>query len=347
MSTQVSDLVSQEPPLPTPNPTFPFRVKSFQWEDLPAIAEIYNRFYAAVQRDDRMSAEELGQYYRSPEMHPDTDVWTIVNEQNEIVAALEMERSSTGSVRNWGDGAVDPAYWDRGIGTFIVHHLESELRQRTQQRIDADQAVALELHALNTDSRTIKLLLDNGYEKVRSFYRMTIDLTPLGDIEPTQLPPGLELRPFQPEQAQAVYEAHQESFRDHWGFEPFPYNEWEHWVLKHPKADTALWRIVWEGDQIASIALNRPYGSEHPDWGWIGIVGTRRPWRKRGLASLLLRESFRAFKERGYVRAELGVDASSLTNAVAVYQRAGMSVGSQRDAYTKMLHGERKAVYGE
>jgi hypothetical protein len=41
----------------------------------------------------------------------------------------------------------------------------------------------------------------------------------------------------------------------------------------------------------------------------------------------------------------LGVDASSLTNAVALYERAGMRVWSSRDAFYKMLRGEPLDIY--
>ena len=66
----------------------------------------------------------------------------------------------------------------------------------------------------------------------------------------------------------------------------------------------------------------------------------RRQWRKQGLGSALLTHSFALFQERGYIRAGLGVDASSLTNAVALYERAGMHVHSRYLLYRKMLRGD-------
>ena len=52
----------------------------------------------------------------------------------------------------------------------------------------------------------------------------------------------------------------------------------------------------------------------------------RRPWRRQGLGEALLLCSFRAFRERGYTRGTLGVDASSPTGATRLYERAGMRV---------------------
>ena len=55
----------------------------------------------------------------------------------------------------------------------------------------------------------------------------------------------------------------------------------------------------------------------------MGILGVRRPWRKRGLGLALLLHSFSAFHRRGQRRVSLGVDAGSLTGALRLYERAG------------------------
>ncbi len=52
----------------------------------------------------------------------------------------------------------------------------------------------------------------------------------------------------------------------------------------------------------------------------------RRPWRRQGLGEALLLRSFQAFRERGYTRGTLGVDASSPTGATRLYERAGMRI---------------------
>jgi mycothiol synthase len=66
-------------------------------------------------------------------------------------------------------------------------------------------------------------------------------------------------------------------------------------------------------------------------------VGVRRAWRKRGLAQALLRQCFAEYQRRGYQRVELGVDSDSPTNAVALYERAGMHVHQRVLYYRKTL----------
>ena len=60
--------------------------------------------------------------------------------------------------------------------------------------------------------------------------------------------------------------------------------------------------------------------------GYVGLLGVRRPWRRKGLGEALLLRSFQAFRERGWTRGTLGVDASSPTGATRLYERAGMRV---------------------
>lgn len=60
--------------------------------------------------------------------------------------------------------------------------------------------------------------------------------------------------------------------------------------------------------------------------GYVALLGVRRPWRRQGLGEALLLHSFEAFRRKGFTRGTLGVDASSVTGATRLYERAGMRV---------------------
>ena len=59
---------------------------------------------------------------------------------------------------------------------------------------------------------------------------------------------------------------------------------------------------------------------------WIGQLGTRAAWRRRGLASLLLATALTAFRDAGYERAALDVDSENATGALGLYERLGFIV---------------------
>ena len=56
-----------------------------------------------------------------------------------------------------------------------------------------------------------------------------------------------------------------------------------------------------------------------------------------GLATALLRHSFRDFKDRGATRVGLGVDGENTTGAVRLYESVGMRQVRRNDTYEKNL----------
>lgn len=187
-----------------------------------------------------------------------------------------------------------------------------------------------------TSNAAVKELLEGaGYALVRHHYRMRIALGDAGE-EPSW-PEGVAVRPFRPGDERVFYDVQQETFEDHWGHDdPDPYDEWAHWMLQLPIFEPELWFIAEEGDEPAGIAMchQRP---EIPGLGWVGILGVRRGWRRRGLGMALLMLAFQEFRARGFAEAGLGVDAESITGATRLYERAGMHVSARSDTYEKAL----------
>ena len=128
-------------------------------------------------------------------------------------------------------------------------------------------------------------------------------------------PDGIIVRTFRPGDERIFYDLHQETFEDHWEHnEPDPYDEWAHWMLQPPMFDPDLWLLAEQDGEPAAIEINHPR-PEMPDVGWVGILGVRRAWRRRGLGRALLLKAFHEFRARGYEHAGLGVDAASVTGA--------------------------------
>ena len=96
-------------------------------------------------------------------------------------------------------------------------------------------------------------------------------------------------------------------------------------------------RLAMDGDQIAGLALCVPKDTDDPDMCWVNSLSVRRPWRRRGVALALLHHAFGEAYRRGIRKVGLGVDASSLTGATRLYEKAGMHVYRQWDAYQKEL----------
>ena len=85
------------------------------------------------------------------------------------------------------------------------------------------------------------------------------------------------------------------------------------------------------------MAANLCYWKRHGDWGWIGTLGVRPAWRRRGIAEALLATAFAEFHRRCERRAALGVDAQSPTGATRLYEKAGMRVFWEAVVYEKEI----------
>jgi len=211
-----------------------------------------------------------------------------------------------------------------------------EVRAREEMKLaEPDLRVFIRSTIGNKDELGHTVLKTEGYFSVRYHWRMEIKLQEAPPA--TTFPTGIELRSFiKEEHSIAVWQAQNESFRDHWGSRDVTFEEFGI-LFKGSKFDPTLWMVAWDGNEVAGFSINR----FRMGIGWIGTLGVRRPWRKMGLGLALLQHSFGEFYKRGTTTIGLGVDASNPTGATRLYQRADMYVASEFATYEKELRPGR------
>ncbi len=233
-------------------------------------------------------------------------------------------------VREQGDpwrveGYVHPDALGRGIGRLIATGLEEAAVRGGAQRIQNG--------VLEADSAACELLESLGYGAVRVFREMRIELD--GPPPAPEWPEGLRVVPFDPERdALEFHAAHEEAFEDAWGHTPRDFESWSNVLLESERFDPTLWCVVRAEDEIAAgtVSTGDTYGG-----GFVHALFTRRPWRKQGVGTALLRDAFGRFWEHGERNVGLGVDAASATGAFRLYERAGMTAALGWVAYEKKL----------
>jgi mycothiol synthase len=132
-----------------------------------------------------------------------------------------------------------------------------------------------------------------------------------------------------------LHETLEEAFEDHWEHRPRSFEEWSRRVLDVEGYDPSLVWVALEGEEL--VAANVCFWKRHGEWGWVGTLGVRPPWRRRGIAEALLETAFAEFFRRGERRVALGVDAQSPTGATRLYEKAGMRVFWEAIVYEKEL----------
>jgi mycothiol synthase len=235
------------------------------------------------------------------------------------------------------DGAVDPAWRRRGIGTALLAEGEHHSR---------DLAVALAtnrplvLGSWSGDSQAgdAAALSAAGFAPVRWFFQMRA--SNLDDVEDVPLPDGFTVRPITRDLALAVWRADVEAFQDHWGGFDGSDERLEDWLAR-PSTDMSMWLVAFEGDEVAGGVINAIDAAENAALGvrrgWLNSVFTRRAWRRRGLAAALIARSLVMLRERGMTAAVLGVDADNPTGALGLYERAGFEVAYRSSAWRKAM----------
>ncbi|HEY6835600.1 MAG TPA: GNAT family N-acetyltransferase [Gaiellaceae bacterium] len=172
-----------------------------------------------------------------------------------------------------------------------------------------------------------------GWKLMRQSYRMLIELSDA--IPEPRWPEGVAVRTMEPGEEGRLYEANNAAFADHWDFHQQPFDQWAAYAFGREDFDPSLVWLAEDAGELAGFAVNRWNTSGDPEFGWVEILGVRPQWRRRGLATALLRHSFLDFRGRGATRVGLGVDAENTTGAVRLYERVGMQVARHNDFYER------------
>ena len=95
------------------------------------------------------------------------------------------------------------------------------------------------------------MLQERGYLPARYYYQMV--RPNLDDLPDALLPAGLEVRPVRPDQLRTIFDAEVEAFQDHWGATLPTEEDFLHFSTDPVEARTELWRVAWDGDQVAGM----------------------------------------------------------------------------------------------
>ncbi|MEP6895009.1 MAG: GNAT family N-acetyltransferase [Chloroflexota bacterium] len=309
-----------------------------QWSDLEAVANLIRDVLTAD--GDAVSAvtpAELEREWKSEGFVLDTDAFVVVNFNGQVIGFEEFNNRHAHAALQ-GDGYVHPDFRRLGIGTALLRALEIRACKE-MELAEPDLRVYIINGMSAADKVSREMHESEGYKVIRHHWMMEINLTEAPKVIP--FPAGIELRPFDKDgQDYLVFQAEDEAFRDHWNYFLSNFNNWKLRKIQREEFDPALWHIAWDGDQIAGYAQTRFRNGV----GWVGNLGVRRPWRKRGLGEALLLHAFNEFYKRGMSKMGLSVDASNPTGATRLYQKVGMQIAVEDVLYEKELRPGRELV---
>jgi mycothiol synthase len=313
-------------------------VRPARLEDVEQVCALCNAWSMRMEGVRTHHAEETRVDWQVPGFNLETDS-RVVSADGSLVAFASVWDTSEPHVRVGGFLRVHPDHDDPALEEALLLWLEWRARQAIV-RAPTDARVILTHGAFHKDQTRKELLVRHGYELVRHFVRLRIEMDePPADLE---VPAGIVIRAFDPKaDLRPTVLAIREAFRDHWGHVESDLDEeleqWAHWVREDPGFNPAEWLIACDGDEIVGASLGSTKRPEAEDLAYIFVLAVRKAWRGRGVARALLRHSFAACYERGKPVVDLDADAANLTGAMRLYEGVGMRTAWQNDSYEKEL----------
>ena len=280
---------------------------------------------AAIGESDSTS-DEIEEMFTGPTT--DRDASVVVEESGCAVGFGWIELDAT-TAESWIDAYVQPGRVDvlDGLLSYAV-----AVAADHRSRVPEASTWSLRSGSFATDDVQSTALDRAGFERVRRFWRMRLDLTDVSSA-PAPLPPGVRILDAHADPLRrTAYEVQTTAFHDHWNHVTRPYDEWlEFFDL--PYLDPGGWWLLTVDEKPAAVCILDDSRREVGE-GYVRSLGVLREHRGRGLARLLLEHAFAYYRDRGFVGVQLGVDSASPTGANHLYEKVGMRPHRVIDAWS-------------
>lgn len=316
--------------------------RGFQGEqDYPAIVNVLEGCKEADQFELTTTVEGVARSFKHLDnCDPYKDM--LFAEMNESVIGYTQVwwREEPDGTRNYIHYApLLPEWRGKGIRRNMLLFNERRAREIAAEHPEGKPRF-FQAWADDTEVHWISLLIREHYKPVRYYFLMIRSL--LEPIPDLPLPEGLHIRPVKPDDCWTVWRAADEALQDHWGGSDLTDEILKEW-MERPTFSPGLWVVAWDtsNDQVVGVVLSSIDEEENQEYSrkraHMGPIGVRRPYRRKGLASVLIAQSFKVLKDFGITEAALSADSENPTGALHLYEKMGFSTEKQFTTYCKPM----------
>lgn len=306
--------------------------------DLDAIAHLINTCETVDQLEEGTSVTELKQSFDDPCIDKERDLFLWQDADDQLIGFGRLWIIPTDTLIDGFLGfRVHPTARSGDLEEQIIAWAEERLRQVSRER-GLPVKVRCGSRADKTDR--IAILERCGFKRDRYFFSMVRSLQE--PIPEPRFPEGFTLGYSKGEQdAEAYVELYNQTFIDHWNHHELTVERVLH-ELQSPyyKPEFSLIAIAPDGTYAAFCYCrinpeeNQRNGRSE---GEIAVLGTRRGFRKQGLARAMLLAGMQQLKAAGMETAKLGVDAKNVSGALRLYESVGFSTVKTHISLVKEL----------
>ncbi len=322
-----------------PDPSYTGR--PLNMNDAERCAEIGTAVSACAGAGEQIGARDLLTDWSEPGFELGESSLGIVNGGGRLIGYAVFFATEEPPVRPWFDWGVDPDVRCSSISADLLAWAQDRGEQ-VIPKCPRDARVSLWSGAYRGYRVGEDALRTAGFTMKRVWHEMRIDMKERP--APIDLPRGFVPRPYHHDKDLPLFvDLVRDAFSDHFGHIEQSFERdlerFRHWLegSAYFETDRVMLAMDEASGVVAGSVLPMTEHFRRPGVGYIDTVGVRKAYRRRGLASAMLRRSFVDYWDRGIKSVCLEVDGESLTNAMALYERVGMRVHHSFDSYELLL----------
>jgi mycothiol synthase len=298
----------------------------FRSEFLEPLATLISANFAADGVEYATTVEEVGEWLDGSSVTPELD-YRLALDHGELVgfASVSHRLSEGDFARAMLSGGVAVSHRGQGIGTELFGWANARGEARLAE---AGQDLPSQLWAFSYEQQDDKrqLFSGSGYGIERYYHEMRRPLTQ--EVQAVAELEGIHIEPYSAALDREIHAVEVEAFNDHWGSIPMTDELWAEFMsAASTRLDLSF--IARAGDEVVGMCIGAHFPADEAvsgrREGWIDSLGTKRAWRKKGIATALMERSFVAFRNAGFSHAALGVDSTNPTGAAELYLDVGFA----------------------
>lgn len=310
-------------------------------EETERCAEISTAVSACAGAGERFQARDFRAEWTEPNFDLSASSLGALDDDGRLIAFAVLFATQEPPVRPFFSWGVDPDHGDPQLRAKLLDWV-IDRGKAIIANCPPDARVSLWGGAYQGYDADERALQAAGFAPGRLWHEMRIDMSERPAA--VALPDGFVARPYRHEEdLPLLVDLVRDSFSDHYGHIEQSFEKdlemFRHWLSGSPHFDPDRLLLVMDEATgiVAGSTLPLTEYQRRPGVGYIDMVGVRRAYRRRGLATAMLRWCFADYWDRGIKAVCLEVDGESLTNALALYERVGMRVTHSFVSYEKLL----------
>lgn len=306
--------------------------------DVPAWADLLAAIEQVDCTGEHYGAADLAEEMANPEVEVGKDFVGAFDAGGQLIGYFSVlpHGAADGRYKVHVQGSVLPARRGQGVGTLLVAGMVERAAEARDER-RPDLPARLVAAGQSSDAAQADLLAAVGMRGERWTFVMRASLDAITPVP--SLPLGYRLRGYDGAMAEALRQTHNSAFLDHPDFTLWSEARWKQSVTGARCFRPELCFVVSpdRSNEIVAYLQTAEFEADLAATGrreaYVGLVGTLRGHRGKGLATALLGHAVGAYRKAGYDVAALAVDSENPTGALGVYQRVGFVAESRWTNY--------------